>query len=73
MGLLVLMVMNNFITMLPVSRFLVPLEAFPLWDFLLVFCKVPFSYSVGTWLIDGSGVDVSWSLDCDVLMFEPGI
>ena len=73
LGLLVQMVMNKIVIMLPLSSSFVPLEAFPLWDFLLVFCKIPFSYSVGTWLIDGSGVDVSWSLDCDALMFEPGI
>ena len=73
MGLLVLMVMNNFITMLPVSRSLVPLEVSPLRDFFLVFCKVPFSFPVGTWLIDGWGVDVSWALDCDALRFEHGI
>ena len=73
MGLLVLMVMNNFITMLSVSHFLVPLEVSPLRDFFLVFCKVPFSFPVGTWLIDGWGIDVSWSLDCDALRFEHGI
>ena len=73
MGLLVLMVMNNFIIMLLVLRFLISFEVSPLRDFFLVFCKVPFSFPVGTWLIDGSGVDVSWSLDCDVLMFEPVI
>ena len=73
MGLLVLMVMNNFIIMLPVSRFLVALEVSPLRDFFLVFYKVPFSFPVGTWLIDGWGVDVSWALDCDALRFEHGI
>ena len=73
MALLFLMVMNNSVIMLPVSRFLDALEVSPLRDFFLVFCKVPFSFPVGTWLIDGSGVDVSWSLDCDALRFEPGI
>ena len=73
MGLLVLMVMNNFITMLPVSRSLVPLEVSPLRDFFLVFCKVPFTFPVVSWLVDGWGVDVSWVLDCDAVTFEHGI
>ena len=73
LGLLVQMVMNKIVIMLPLSSSFVPFEAFLLLDFLLVFCKIPFSHSVGTWLLDGSGVDVSWSLDCDVLMFEPVI
>ena len=67
------MAMNKFVIMLPLSSSFVPFEAFTLGDFFLVFGKIPISHSVGTWLLDGSFVVVSWSVDCDVLMFEPGI
>ena len=73
MALLFLMVMNNSVIMLPVSRFLDALEVSPLRDFFLVFCKVPFTFPVGSWLVDGWGVDVSWVLDCDAVTFEHGI
>ena len=73
MALLFLMVMNNSVIMLPVSRFLDALEVSPFRDFFLVFCKVPFTFPVGSWLVDGWGVDVSWVLDCDAVTFEHGI
>ena len=73
MALLFLMVMNNSVIMLPVSRFLDALEVSPLRDFFLVFCKVPFTFPVGSWLVDGWGVDVSWVLDSDAVRFEHGI
>ena len=80
MGLLVLMIMNNFITMLPVSAcFLFSLEPFPFFDFFSVsqvsvtISSTPSSFPVGSWLIDCWGVDVSWVLDSDAVRFEHGI
>ena len=73
MALLFLMVMNNSVIMLPVSRFLDALEVSPFRDFFLVFCEVPFTFPVGSWLVDGWGVDVSWVLDSDAVRFEHGI
>ena len=80
MGLLVLMIMNNFITMLPVSAcFLLSLEPFSFFDFFSVsqvsvtISSTPSSLPVGSWLIDCWGVDVSWVLDSDAVRFEHGI
>ena len=80
MGLLVLMIMNNFITMLPVSAFfLLSLETFSFFDFFSVLqvsvtiSSTPSSFPVDSWLIDCWGVEVSWVLDSDAVMFEHGI